>query len=159
MKNIIKILFIWMAIGASIVSCVPKRKLDDVMANYNAEKSKSQDLHSQNVQLESQNTELENSVTDMGKRMKALKNDTSIQGTSLRNLTSNYDQLNKTYRELLALKDVNKKKAEDLVMRYMKEIENTRTTLQNKEDKIIKSKESKTYKKTYKKKRFYKKSK
>jgi len=136
MKNIIKILFIWIAIGTSIISCVPKRKLDDVTANYNAEKAKSQDLHSKNVQLESQNLELENSVTDMDKRMKALKNDTSIQGTSLRNLTSNYDQLNKTYRELLALKDVNKKKAEDLVMRYMKEIENTRTTLQNKEDKL-----------------------
>jgi len=136
MKNKIKISLIWLIVGTCLVSCVPKRKLDDVTTNYNAEKAKSQELHSKNILLESQNSELENKVDDMDKRMKALKNDTSIQGTSLRNLTSNYDQLNKTYRELLALKDLNKKKAEDLVMRYMKEIENTRTTLQNKEDKL-----------------------
>jgi chemotaxis protein MotB len=136
MKNIIKILIVGGIATSSIFSCVPKRKLDDVTANYNTEKAKSQELHSQNVQLESENSELENRVEDINKRIKALKNDTSIQGTSLRQLTSNYDQLDNTYRELLNLKDLNKKKAEELVMRYMKEIENTRNTLQIKEDKL-----------------------
>lgn len=136
MGEFIKILLALVIIGSFNISCVPKRKLDDITANYNTEKAKSQELHSQNVQLEAQNSELQNSVADMDKRMGALKNDTSIQGTSLRQLTSNYDQLDKTYRELLALKDLNKKKAEDLVMRYMKEIENTRTTLQMKEDEL-----------------------
>ena len=136
MKNIVKFLIVGVIIGATVTSCVPKRKLDDLTANYNAEKSKSQELHSKNIQLESENSELESKVADMDKRMLALKNDTSIQGTSLRQLTSNYDQLDKTYRELLNLKDLNKKKAEELVMRYMKEIENTRSTLQVKEDKL-----------------------
>ncbi len=136
MKNIVKVLIVSGIIGTSITGCVPKRKLDDLTANYNAEKAKSQELHSKNIQLESENSELENQVTDMNKRMTALKNDTSIQGTSLRQLTLNYDQLDKTYRELLNLKDLNKKKAEELVMRYMKEIENTRNTLQTKEDKL-----------------------
>ena len=136
MKNIVKILIVGGILGTSISSCVPKRKLDDVTANYNAEKAKSQELHSKNVQLESANSELENKMVDMDKRMSALQNDTSVQGTSLRQLTTNYDQLDKTYRELLALKDLNKKKAEELVMRYMQEIENTRSTLQVKEDKL-----------------------
>jgi len=136
MKNIVKILLAAGILGASFMSCVPKRKLDDVTASYNAEKAKSQDLHSQNVKLESENKELQNEVTDMSKRMTALKNDTSIQGTSLRQLTRNYDQLDKTYRELLSLKDQNKKKAEELVNRYMREIEETRSSLQIKEDKL-----------------------
>ncbi len=136
MKKIVKILIVTGIVGTSITGCVPKRKLDDLTANYNAEKAKSQELHSKNIQLESENSELENKVTDMDKRMTALKNDTAIQGTSFRQLTLNYDQLDKTYRELLNLKDLNKKKAEELVMRYMKEIENTRNTLQIKEDKL-----------------------
>jgi len=136
MKNKIKKIAIFGIVLISIVSCVPKRKLDDLTANYNSEKAKSQELYSKNIELESENSELENTVADITNRVKALKNDTSIQGTSLRQLTSNYDQLNNTYRELLALKDMNKKKAEDLVMRYMKEIENTRNTLQLKEDKL-----------------------
>tara|TARA_Y100000739_G_C20586502_1_gene455539 strand:- start:597 stop:1622 length:1026 start_codon:yes stop_codon:yes gene_type:complete len=136
MKNKIKKIATFGIVLISIVSCVPKRKLDDLTANYNSEKAKSQELYSKNIELESENSELENTVADITNRVKALKNDTSIQGTSLRQLTSNYDQLNNTYRELLALKDMNKKKAEDLVMRYMKEIENTRNTLQLKEDKL-----------------------
>ena len=136
MKNIIKVILLSGVIGTSLIGCVPARKHQDVVANLNAEKAKSQDLHSQNVNLESENKELDSKVIDMGKRMLALKNDTLIQGTSLRQLTRNYDQLDKTYRELLALKDMNKKKADELVKLYMSEIEETRGTLQNKEDKL-----------------------
>ena len=136
MKNIIKVILLSGVLGALLIGCVPARKHQDVVANLNAEKAKSQDLHSQNVNLESENKELDSKVIDMGKRMLALKNDTLIQGTSLRQLTRNYDQLDKTYRELLALKDMNKKKADELVKLYMSEIEETRGTLQNKEDKL-----------------------
>ena len=136
MKNIVKVLLAGGILGATFMSCVPKRKLDDVTASYNAEKAKSQDLHSKNVQLESENQEFQSEIADINKRMVALKNDTSIQGTSLRQLTKNYDQLNKTYQELLSLKDQNKKKADELVNRYMREIEETRSSLQVKEDKL-----------------------
>ena len=136
MKNIFKILLISGVVGTSISSCVPKRKLDDVTANYDAEKAKSQELHFQNVKLEGEKNELDAQALDMSKRMSYLKKDTAIQGVSLRQLTRNYDQLNSTYRELLSLKDQNKKKAEELVTRYMREIEETRSTLQTKEDKL-----------------------
>lgn len=136
MKNIIKIILAGGILGASFVGCVPARKHQDTVASLNAEKAKSQELHSQNVKLEGENSELESKVVDMDKRMVALKNDTSIQGTSLRQLTRNYDQLDKTYRELLALKAMKKKQADELVKRYMSEIEETRTTLQSKEDKL-----------------------
>jgi chemotaxis protein MotB len=136
MRNCIKVLVVGGILGTALVGCVPKRKLDDVTAKYNQERAKAQDLHTQNVQLEGDNSELNNDVKDMGKRMTSLKNDTSIQGTSLRQLTKNYDQLNSTYRELLSLKDQNKKKADALVDRYMKEIDQARSSLQTKEDKL-----------------------
>jgi chemotaxis protein MotB len=41
----------------------------------------------------------------MRKDMEAIKRDTSVMGRSLRNLTTNYDQLDKTYRELLDVND------------------------------------------------------
>jgi chemotaxis protein MotB len=135
MRNSIKILVVGF-LGVAFIGCVPKRKLDDVTAKYNQERAKAQDLHAQNVQLEGDNSELNNDVKDMGKRMTFLKNDTSIQGTSLRQLSKNYDQLNSTYQELLSLKDQNKKKADALVNRYMKEIDQARNSLQTKEDKL-----------------------
>lgn len=136
MKKIIQISLVSGLLVSSISSCVPKRKLDDVVASYNAEKAKAQELHAQNIKLDGENNELKADLADIDKRMLALKNDTSIQGTSLRQLTSNYDQLNKTYQELLSLKDLNKKRADELVTRYMREIEETRSTLQTKEDKL-----------------------
>ena len=57
MGEFIKILLALVIIGSFNISCVPKRKLDDITANYNTEKAKSQELHSQNVQLEAQNQE------------------------------------------------------------------------------------------------------
>lgn len=136
MKNSFKIFSV---LGMAIlvaVACVPKRKLDDVTAKYQAERAKAEELHAQNITLEEQNKEMDATIKDMEKRMMALKNDTSIQGTSLRQLTRNYDQLDKTYRELLALKDENKKRAQKLITEYMTEIEKTRSTLQSKEDKL-----------------------
>ena len=73
MKNIFKILLISGVVGTSISSCVPKRKLDDVTANYDAEKAKSQELHSQNVKLEGEKNELDAQALDMSKRMSYLK--------------------------------------------------------------------------------------
>ena len=136
MKNIIKVLLAGGVLGATVLGCVPARKYQDEKKAHDAEKAKAQELHSKNVKLEGENKELENQVADMDKRMVALKNDTSVQGTSLRQLTRNYDQLNKTYQELLSLKDMNKRRADELVKKIMAEIEETRTTLQSKEDKL-----------------------
>lgn len=134
MRNSIKVLSIVGLATLVVTSCVPKRKLDEVAAKYEAERAKAQDLHAKNIELDEQNTEKEATIADINKRIKALKNDTTIQGTSLRQLTSNYDQLNKTYRELLATKDENSKRSQKLITEYMTEIEKTRSSLQTKED-------------------------
>ena len=73
MKNIFKVLIISGLVVTGISSCVPKRKLDDVTANYDSEKAKSQELHSQNVKLEGEKNELDAKTLDLSKRLSYLK--------------------------------------------------------------------------------------
>lgn len=136
MKKTIQFLLVAGIITVGISSCVPKRQLDDVTTKYEAERAKAKELHTKSMTLESENTELNATVAENEKRMRALSRDTSIQGTSLRQLTRNYDQLDKTYQELLSLKEKNRQSADILVQRYMKEIGEARVELQAKEDKL-----------------------
>jgi len=121
-------------IGFGAVSCVPKRQLDDVKAKYEAERAKAKDYHDKSMKCEADNNEMKATLAENAKRMSALSRDTSIQGTSLRVLTSNYDQLDKTYRELLALKEAGVKRTEQINQTYLKELEQSRLNLQTQED-------------------------
>ena len=131
-----KFSFLAAVLAILIASCVPKRQLDDMEAKYNAEKSKRESLAMQNVELQKKYNELQAWVDENKTRMQALQRDTGIQGRSLRQLTVNYDQLNKTYRELLDLQDQIKKGSDAEAKRYLKELERTSEELQEKEDKL-----------------------
>jgi chemotaxis protein MotB len=74
--------------------------------------------------------------TEEEKRMAALMRDTSVQGMSLRQLTKNYDQLDKTYRELLDIQEKVKKGSQAEAQRLLLEVEQTRLDLQNKEEEL-----------------------
>lgn len=129
--------FLPVIIGTFIFSaCVPKRKLDDLEAKYNAEKAKRESLAGENIELEKKSDELQAWVTENKKRMDALNRDTTIQGKSIRQLTTNYDQLDKTYKELLDLQEKIKRGSEAEAAKYLKELEQTSNRLQEKEDKL-----------------------
>lgn len=119
-----------------IASCVPKRQLDDLEAKYNAEKSKRESLATENMELEKKSDELEAWKNENLKRLDFLARDTTIQGKSIRQLTTNYDQLDKTYKELLDLQEKIKKGSEAEAAKYMKELDQTSKRLQEKEDKL-----------------------
>lgn len=129
--------FLPVIIGIFVFSaCVPKRKLDDLEAKYNAEKTKRESLAGENMELEKKSDELEAWVAENKKRMDALHRDTTIQGKSIRQLTTNYDQLDKTYKELLDLQEKIKRGSEAEAAKYLKELEQTSNRLQEKEDKL-----------------------
>lgn len=117
-------------------SCVPKRQLDDVKAKYEAERAKAKEYHEKSMKCEAENNEMKATIAENAKRMDALQRDTSIQGTSLRQLTKNYDQLDRTYRELLALKEAGAKRTEQINQTYLKELEQSRLSLQTQEDEL-----------------------
>ena len=136
MKKVFQVFIIAGVIAFGSTSCVPKRQLDDVKAKYEAERLKAKDLYEKSMKCEAENEEMKASIAEGIKRLDALQRDTSIQGTSLRQLTKNYDQLDRTYRELLALKEAGKKRTDEINRTYLKELEESRISLQGQEDKL-----------------------
>jgi chemotaxis protein MotB len=136
MKKVFRVFVVAGVIAFGAVSCVPKRQLDDVKAKYEAERMKAKDFHEKAMKCEAENNEMKATLVENSKRMDALQRDTSIQGTSLRVLTTNYDQLDKTYRELLALKEAGQKRTDEINRTYLKELESSRISLQGQEDKL-----------------------
>lgn len=132
MQKIVSIILL----GLIVVACVPKRQLDDMKAKYEAEKQKREELATKARKCETSYEELQAEVVENEKRMVALKRDTSVQGKSLRQLTINYDQLNKTYRELLDLKEQIQQGSQAEAKKLLREIESTKTELQSREDEL-----------------------
>jgi chemotaxis protein MotB len=119
-----------------IISCVPKRQMDDMESKYDSERLKREALSEQFMGLEKKTDELQVWVDDNKKRLTALSRDTTIQGKSLRQLIVNYDQLDKTYNELLKLQEKIRKGSQAEAAKYSKELEQTSERLQEKEDKL-----------------------
>jgi len=97
-----------------LAACVPARKFDETVAKYETSVAENKVLKEKAMTAEEKYNELTVSTDQMRKDMEAVKRDTSVMGRSLRNLTVNYDQLDKTYRELLDVNDrLNKGNAQD----------------------------------------------
>lgn len=92
----------------------------------------------ENTSLKSKVTEQEEQLADISKRIKALVNDTTIMGNSLRKLTVNYDKLDETYERLLnQLAKIEEGSKEDN-KKLMAELQSTKEDLQKKEDELRK---------------------
>lgn len=136
--SIFKSVFFVAVSGAFLFSCVPARQLDEM-------KAKKQQCEAENAQLKTDNqtlttnvTELQSSIDNITKKIKGLELDSSVRGTSLRIMTGNYDQLNKTYQQLLAnYKDLlsgNNSETQKILL----QLKTTQDSLLNKEDALKK---------------------
>ncbi|MFT6717122.1 MAG: chemotaxis protein MotB [Saprospiraceae bacterium] len=131
-----KQIFTTLLLGFLIVSCVPKRQMDDMESKYDSERLKREALSELYMGLEKKTDDLQAWVDENKKRLTALGQDTTIQGKSLRQLIVNYDQLDKTYNELLQLQEKIRRGSEAEAAKYSKELESTSERLQEKEDKL-----------------------
>lgn len=86
---------------AFLMACVPSKKFEDVKNKSELCEEQRAALKKSNREMEESMTEAQESLADLQKRQKALKADTTVQGRSLRVMTSNYDKLNDTYELLL----------------------------------------------------------
>ena len=91
---------------ASFAACVPQRQFQDLEANYNKSVAENKALKEKSMDSEAKYTEAAAELATLKKTADAMKVDTLVMGNALRRLTGNYDQLDKTYRELL---DVNER--------------------------------------------------
>lgn len=119
---------------SSIFSCVPARKYEELNAKYKSCSEENESFRTSNKELEEKTTELTASVEQLKKAIASLENDTTIMGNSLRLMTTNYDNINKTYQLLLdknnELLSGNKTTTEKLT----KDLLRTQEELQAKED-------------------------
>lgn len=129
-------LFVSIILISGLVACVPKRKLDEMQARFTNEKTQREELTKKVNTLDEDITALNKQIDEQNKRMEVLKKDTSIHGNSYRLISRNYDQLDKTYRELLEAQERVKKGSQEEARRLLIEIEQTRRDLQEKEDQL-----------------------
>lgn len=90
-----------LVIAATVFSCVPARKFEETKNKYKRCEEEAVELKSANRSLETENTEMKAQLLEIKKRITALENDTAVLGTSLKQMTKNYDKINETYEVLL----------------------------------------------------------
>jgi chemotaxis protein MotB len=133
MKNY-KIYFLSIFVVGILFSCVPSRKYEELNSKYKTCNEENQNLKSSNKELEEKTNEMSASIEQLKKTISSLQSDTTVMGNSLRLMTSNYDNVNKTYQLLLdknnELLSGNKTTTEKL----MKDLQKTQEELQSKED-------------------------
>lgn len=123
---------------AALSGCVPGRIHDDLKKQYDDVVTERDRLKADNSLLTTDKNECEEDVKKAKKVTSELARDTTIMGNSLRKITYNYDQLNKTYDLLLAknkeLLDDNERDTKTLTGQLF----TSQKDLQDKEDKLKK---------------------
>lgn len=128
-------IYLWSVLVTGILfSCVPSRKYEELNSKYKTCNEENQLLKNSTKELEEKTNELSASIEQLKKTISSLQTDTTVMGISLRLMTTNYDNINKTYQLLLdknnELLSGNKTTTEKL----MKDLQKTQEELQSKED-------------------------
>jgi len=119
-----------------VFSCVPLRKFEEVKANRDTCDVENKLLKDENRKLTVDNTELFAKNDKITRQLLALQNDTAIQGKTLRQLTSNYNQVSETYNLLLTKNKELLAGNADETRKIMAEMQKQQAVLQKQEDKL-----------------------
>ena len=137
MNNYHKI-FVFIFPVVILASCVSGRKFEELQSKAEACKAENESLKRTNENLTVKVTELEANIADFQENLDALKNDTTILGTSLRHMKVQYDKINEL-NEILSSKS--SKLLEDAANEnraLLAQLDATRLELQRKEDALNK---------------------
>lgn len=101
MKTILKSGAAFLLAISILSSCVPARKLDEANAKLNTCETELSSIKKSAQENEAKLKELQELMAKMTKEQVSLVRDTSLLGSNYRNLTTQYDKLNKTNIELM----------------------------------------------------------
>jgi chemotaxis protein MotB len=136
--TMVKSLFYIATCCAFLFSCVPARQLDEMKKKEAACRAEADEVRAENQKLSTKVTELQATFDNLTKRLAGLELDSNVRGTSLRTMTTNYDQLNKTYLELLKnYKDILAGNTSE-TQKILVQLKTTQDSLLNKEDALKK---------------------
>ncbi len=79
-------------------ACVPARKYQDLEASYQSTAMENEQLHRDKNAAENRIEDLNDRMTQMNRELRMLIEDTTRLGSNIRNLTHNYEALNRTYQ-------------------------------------------------------------
>ncbi|MEM9024190.1 MAG: OmpA family protein, partial [Bacteroidota bacterium] len=137
MKAALRNGLVLMVISASLFSCVPAKRLEELSEQQKACEENRQALAAANQKLETENTELRSELEARNKQLAALESDTSLVGSSLRKMSKQYAQINKLNDELLKKRADQQAQSEEANRRLVSELQDTQERLQLKEDALI----------------------
>lgn len=136
MKTKLLIIVILGIFSASLFSCVPARKLDEVKKKKEQCETERKELKGINEELTTQNNELQQEISDISSRIKALERDTAIKGNAYRTLTVQYDKITELYDALLRNTEKLRDGADAETKKALALLQETRNELQQKEDEL-----------------------
>ncbi len=137
-KNTLISISLLSLIALVMFSCVPARQYEDAKKKKAECDTLNAQIKSQNEALITKSTELKSVLDIVNKRIYGLELDSSVRGTSLRTMTTNYDQLNKTYQQLLFnYKDLLAGNTSE-TQKIINQLQVSQDSLQNKEDALKK---------------------
>lgn len=127
--------FVLVLVVASILqSCVPHKKFTDVADRQAVCEEENKRMKEKVVALETEVNEFDTKYEVSQRRINALQSDTSVLGTSLRILRSQYDKINALNDELLNKTTSLREGTEAEKQTLMLELDQVRLALQSKED-------------------------
>lgn len=121
---------------ALFAACVPARKYEELQSRYKSTQETEGAALAKAQQAEASMKEQQASMEDVQKRKVNLERDTTIQGTSLRNMTGQYDKINKLNAELLDKYNLLMAGDRSENRKLLTDLETTRLRLQRQEDSL-----------------------
>ncbi|MDP4267696.1 MAG: hypothetical protein Q8880_09730 [Bacteroidota bacterium] len=119
-----------------IISCVPARQFDDLKARSNKCEDDLAKYKSENQDLTNKNMEMTSLIETQNKKIKNLVIDTAELGNTLKRITVNYHELDKTYESLLQNNAKLLNDNSDETKKIVEKFQNSQLNLQKKEDEL-----------------------
>ncbi len=123
--------------GASLfIACVPARKYEEANARVKAMQAEVDAANSRALEARTSYDEMQQRMEEEGKRLVRLQHDTTVLGTSLRQMTGQYDKINALNNELLEKYSrlLSGDRSEN--RKLLTDLETVRLDLMNKEDSL-----------------------
>ena len=119
-------------------SCVSIRKYEELQAKEVACQTSLEDLQDDYNKLDATKKELETKLESMQKRLTALRQDTTLMGTSYRKLTRSFDDLNESYEALISNNNSMLARNAEENRKLLLKLEKTEENLLAKEEALLK---------------------
>jgi chemotaxis protein MotB len=134
--KIIRTTLLCAAITGLFASCVPNRKYEELQSRYKSTQESEAAALAKTQQAEASMKEQQAAFEDIQKRKVNLERDTMIQGTSLRNMTGQYDKINALNKELMDKYTQLMAGDRSENRKLLTDLETTRLRLQRQEDSL-----------------------